>query len=86
MHSPLVTSFNVRVQHDRRLDEVTTVEVLSLLQEALKIDRAELKRHKRQIDQKLLTTYGRIIPPDKLSDHVYLGWVGLHPRASTTSQ
>jgi hypothetical protein len=66
---------HTHTQHDRRLDDVTTSEVLSLLQDMLKVDRAEIKRHKRQIDQKLLTAYGRIIPPDKLSDHVYLGCV-----------
>lgn len=53
---------------------MTTADVMDHLAVALSIDRAILKkRHKEQINQRLIEAYGQMTPPDKLSDTVYLG-------------
>mmetsp|Transcript_3139 Transcript_3139/g.7566 ORF Transcript_3139/g.7566 Transcript_3139/m.7566 type:complete len:240 (+) Transcript_3139:265-984(+) len=56
------------------MDNVTCKEVLDELARTLHIDRVELKkRHKKQVDQRILRAYGELTPPDQLTPSLYLG-------------
>eukprot|EP00038_Savillea_parva_P003823 m.130734 g.130734 ORF g.130734 m.130734 type:complete len:234 (-) comp11291_c0_seq1:6539-7240(-) len=61
-------------QHNDRLDDVTTADVLNCLAVSLGMDRTALKRqHKPQIEHALAQAYGRLEPPSRLTDTLYLG-------------